>query len=511
MFASKDRKQQPGKLASASKNRSKTPSDLQKQPLDSLQLLQRSVGNQYLQALSQTVGQPDELFRQQKDERRMLLQPKLVVGAANDIYEQEADRVAEQVMRMPEPKIQRVCPECEEELQRQPMAEEEEEETLQTKTAFGEPPTVSINLQNQITALRGGGQPLPQSERNFFEPRFGTDFSGVRLHTDSTADTLNRTLNARAFTTGQDVFFRQDEYDVGRSRGKELLAHELAHVVQQTTIPLASGIFLQHQPAAPTSPPPLFGPRRFQFLPPPTPPWFSGTPGILPAQPGLPSLEKFTDFTFRWGPFNFQVKLPKSVEVYLPLELQGKNWINFSLKAETSGDFSFNVTLNGLRDVQMSFKGGVSVGEEETKAGGEIIISSKRKVCRFDTVEQIKAEIRTAGEKLTKAINAVQGTSPENPPTTTEAGIATSKSNQERGSIDEKFKRWIDVAKSIGELYDASKKLTDPCTEVPGFSIKLEASTPLGEQKQPTPEELTKPGLGSPLGTYAGIKLVIPF
>jgi hypothetical protein len=71
MFAAKDRKQQPGKLASASKSRSKAPSDLQKQPLDSLQLLRRSVGNQYLQALSQTVGEPDGLFMQQKDDRRM--------------------------------------------------------------------------------------------------------------------------------------------------------------------------------------------------------------------------------------------------------------------------------------------------------------------------------------------------------------------------------------------------------------------------------------------------------
>ena len=60
-------------------------------------------------------------------------QAKLTIGQPNDQYEQEADRVAEQVMRMPEPKVQRFCPECEEELQRQPMEEEEEEETLQTK------------------------------------------------------------------------------------------------------------------------------------------------------------------------------------------------------------------------------------------------------------------------------------------------------------------------------------------------------------------------------------------
>jgi hypothetical protein len=66
------------------------------------------------------------------------------------------------------------------------------------------------------------------------ESAFGTDFGGVRVHTDSSADSLNQALSARAFTTGQDIFFRQGEYSPGSSSGKELLAHELTHVVQQT-------------------------------------------------------------------------------------------------------------------------------------------------------------------------------------------------------------------------------------------------------------------------------------
>jgi len=71
------------------------------------------------------------------------------------------------------------------------------------------------------------------SVRAQMEPAFGANFGGVRVHSDSGADSLNRSLSARAFTTGQDIFFKQGEYNPGTSGGRELLAHELTHVVQQ--------------------------------------------------------------------------------------------------------------------------------------------------------------------------------------------------------------------------------------------------------------------------------------
>jgi len=85
-----------------------------------------------------------------------------------------------------------------------------------------------------IEQARGGGQPLDRTVQRQMESAFGTNFSHVRVHTDSGANTLNHALSARAFTTGQDIFFRQGEYNPGSSSGKELLAHELTHVVQQT-------------------------------------------------------------------------------------------------------------------------------------------------------------------------------------------------------------------------------------------------------------------------------------
>jgi predicted RNA-binding protein YlqC (UPF0109 family) len=176
------------------------------------------------------------------------IRAKLTVSEPGDQYEQEADRVAEAVMRMPDPgvtgptatgressgvRIQRVCPECEEELHRQPI-EEEEEETLQAKEAPGQTPEATQGVEAEINTLRGGGQPLSEPVRAFFEPRFGYDFSRVRTYTDDRANQSARTLNALAYAVGQDIFFGQGQYAPDTKFGQHLLAHELAHVVQQS-------------------------------------------------------------------------------------------------------------------------------------------------------------------------------------------------------------------------------------------------------------------------------------
>ncbi len=93
---------------------------------------------------------------------------------------------------------------------------------------------VSSEIESAINAKRGGGQPLETKLRMQMESAFGANFSGVRVHNDSKADKLNRALSARAFTTGRDIFFRQGAYNPGSSSGRELLAHELTHVVQQS-------------------------------------------------------------------------------------------------------------------------------------------------------------------------------------------------------------------------------------------------------------------------------------
>jgi hypothetical protein len=88
-------------------------------------------------------------------------------------------------------------------------------------------------VERAIESSRGGGQTLDQETKSNMGAALNADFSGVRVHDNAESDALNRSLNARAFTTGRDVYFRSGEYRPGSSGGRELLAHELTHVVQQ--------------------------------------------------------------------------------------------------------------------------------------------------------------------------------------------------------------------------------------------------------------------------------------
>ena len=90
-------------------------------------------------------------------------------------------------------------------------------------------------VETEIDSARGGGATLDSGVRAQMESSFGADFGGVRVHNNSQADSLNRSLSALAFTTGNDIFFRQGKYQPGSSDGRRLLAHELTHVVQQNS------------------------------------------------------------------------------------------------------------------------------------------------------------------------------------------------------------------------------------------------------------------------------------
>lgn len=162
---------------------------------------------------------------------RLVVQPKLTLGPVNDTYEREADSVAQQVVqRLAVPSVQRHNDD--ETVQRQ---EEEEEEMAQGKRIGGAPGPVAIDpgVESQIQRARSGGAGLDDGVRAPMEESMGADFSGVRVHTGPDADQLNQSLSARAFTTGNDIFFRSGEYNPGSRQGQELLAHELTHVVQQ--------------------------------------------------------------------------------------------------------------------------------------------------------------------------------------------------------------------------------------------------------------------------------------
>ncbi|WP_244082496.1 DUF4157 domain-containing protein [Desulforhabdus sp. TSK] len=185
------------------------------------------------------------------------MQAKLKIGEPNDRFEREADRVADEVVRMPESRsvktgfpripgsearmaggsslVQKTCSKCKEDLQAQPKSEKEEEELLQRKPAADSPQQFTSKVESNIQAGRNGGQPLSKSTRAFFEPRFGQHFDQVRIHTDSRAAESARSINARAFTTGQHIIFDEGQYAPQTATGRKLLAHELTHTVQQTS------------------------------------------------------------------------------------------------------------------------------------------------------------------------------------------------------------------------------------------------------------------------------------
>jgi len=217
------------------------------------------------------------------------IQAKLTVNQPGDLFEQEADRMADAVMRMPDPnssldmpvsghsqqiQVQRMCSDCEEEkiqrapesiqrmcskcdeeeIQRQPIETEEEKDKksgLQPKELPGHTNEVTRDAQDQINALRSGGHSLPDSERAFFETRFGSDFGQVRLHTDSGAAKAARMVNARAFTVGRNVVLGAGEYAPGTIAGRRLLAHELTHVIQQGAVNTLHGDQRVQRQAAP--------------------------------------------------------------------------------------------------------------------------------------------------------------------------------------------------------------------------------------------------------------------
>lgn len=151
------------------------------------------------------------------------IQTKLKISDPGDTYEQEADRVAEQVMRMPENLA----------VGNQPSSVRKEDESVQAKEPENSASNSVPELETHIHNIKGGGQPLQGTIRTFFETRFNHDFSQVRIHTNAKASELSQAVNARAFTMGRDIVFNTGQYAPNTIAGRQLLAHELTHTIQQ--------------------------------------------------------------------------------------------------------------------------------------------------------------------------------------------------------------------------------------------------------------------------------------
>jgi hypothetical protein len=159
-----------------------------------------------------------------------VVQTKLMVGATGDVYEREADQVARQVIgrlhaQKPAAPLSTAGP----------SSVQRETDEGDTSSMGPEGGAVTSDVENSIRSTRSGGQPLPAQTLSAMEQAFGANFSGVRIHHSQQADSLNRAIDARAFTSGQDIYFRQGEFNPNNRQGQGLLAHELTHVIQQNS------------------------------------------------------------------------------------------------------------------------------------------------------------------------------------------------------------------------------------------------------------------------------------
>lgn len=185
-------------------------------PVHPIIQLQQTIGNQAVQRVL----------------RSRTIQPKLAISQPGDSYEQEADQVAEQVMRMPEPVIQRAysacaaggsaCSKCETE--KQSLVQHKTEKDLKSS------PSVPDDLLRDLDPE----QSLDSAARAFFEPRFGYDFGDVRVHADTAAEQSALDVNAHAYTVGHNIAFGAGRFAPGTHQGRRLIAHELTHVAQQS-------------------------------------------------------------------------------------------------------------------------------------------------------------------------------------------------------------------------------------------------------------------------------------
>ncbi len=234
--------------------------EVQRQPEEDVQRaeeeeVQRQPEEDVQRAEEEEVQRQPEEDVQRAEEEEVQRQPEEDVQRAEEEEvqrqpEEDVQRAEEEaVQRQPEEDVQRAE---EEEVQRQPeedvqRAEEEEvqrqpEEDVVQRKADKELPG---NVMADINSAKSGGTPLPLSVRKFMEPRFEANFSQVRIHNDDRSAQLNKQVSAKAFATGNHIFFAPGQYQPETDQGKELLAHELTHTIQQ-------GAAVQRKAAAPT-------------------------------------------------------------------------------------------------------------------------------------------------------------------------------------------------------------------------------------------------------------------
>jgi hypothetical protein len=226
-------------------------------------------------------------------------------------------------------------------------------------------------------------------------------------------------------------------------------------------------------------------PRQLPSLSLPTP--SLGLGPVAPPSPGAasPSLSELLSFRFNAGPLQFAVEIPKSAAIKLPVAISAAKTLSFALKAESSGDFSFTIALNGSRHLQVAAKAALKVDKDKGTSGSAgLEITTTKTVCSAPSPESLKAKITASGEKLTKAMKELETVIP-----------------------DERHSKLLDIAGAIGEMYDAVDKSKSACKEVPRATINLGVQGPIA----PSDAALNDPDPSKRSGSYIGGSVTFPF
>ncbi|BCR24619.1 eCIS core domain-containing protein [Aquipseudomonas alcaligenes] len=452
------------------------------------------------------------------------IQKRLSIGASHDPLEQEADRAAAQVLHMGH-----AAP--------LPGSHGPLLSRLASTTAEAGPAPTSV-----ASVLNTPGTALPASSRAFFEPRFGHDFSRVRIHHDEQASASARDVSAHAYTVGSHVVFAQGRFAPETSSGRELLAHELAHVVQQSSAG-QQRVLRQQAPATPASAqataaeaacdlgtlcrlsrqapevvtqarmlsawracvpgvpvtslvggnpcltpnfgsysaPQAPGPRRSMTGPQPAPASAGG--GSSSGSGGGLSLPS-TTINFNLGPAAFTIDLPASLAIQLPVPFSGARLVVFSLNASTS-EFSFTATINAVPHVRIIARAGVTT---EGVGSAGLTVQTTRTTCQAVSPEAARSALTTAGNRLRDAILAVQ-----NPPAPAADASALSQTFAPH-------MRYAEVVSAIVKLNSEIERVGAPCREVPVFSAQIGVTGPLTRPDTPPgPGVAPGPSLGGSL------------
>ena len=229
------------------------------------------------------------------------IQTKLTVNTPGDIYEQQADAVAEQVIRMPSP----LAPDFQRQIEPVKFIQRKTIGEAHVKT----PPPIVHKV------LGSSGQQMDTFTRGFMEPRFGHDFSRVRVHTDNEAASSAQAIGARAYTVGQHIVFGPQQYDIARGDGLRLLAHELTHILQSPEHGTADDLVKRDKDKKPEEP---LKPSKCQMAQAQIRPvFFRNDPGKTDSNPTGKSLDsRLKEASRIWGKCGVEFKAtePKMVE-----------------------------------------------------------------------------------------------------------------------------------------------------------------------------------------------------